>query len=55
MGGMRDGLLGTESQARAGTTGGLDVLAAGDPPGVLGIGDPVPLDTSWVVLDTTIV
>ena len=57
MGGIRDGLLGT--QAKSGTggagTGGLDLFGGGDPPGVLGTDDPepIPLDSSRVIARVT--
>ena len=57
MGGIRDGLLGT--QAKSGTggagTGGLEVFGGGDPPGVLGTDDPepIPLDSTRVIARVT--
>lgn len=41
MGGVRIGILGTDATA-AGRPG--DILGGGDPPGVLGVDDPFPLD-----------
>jgi hypothetical protein len=45
MGGVRAGLLGTEADAvpRVDSNASLDVLGGGDPPGTLGIDDPIPL------------
>jgi Bacterial protein of unknown function (DUF922) len=43
MGGTRPGILGTEADAHAGL-GDDDVLGGGDPPGVLGGDDAIPLD-----------
>jgi cell division septum initiation protein DivIVA len=43
MGGIRSGLLGTEADARAGSNDD-DVLGGGNPPGVLGGDDVIPLD-----------
>jgi Bacterial protein of unknown function (DUF922) len=61
MGGIHDGLLGTQAQARpdskraSGGTQPLDVFGAGDPPGVLGIDvtNPIPLDVSCVIARVT--
>ena len=43
MGGTRPGILGTEADARAASNDD-DVLGGGDPPGVLGVDGPIPLD-----------
>lgn len=55
MGGTRDGLQGTQARSRATSGGGeqLDVLGAGDPPGTLGLDEPVPLDTSRIIARVT--
>lgn len=51
MGGLRVGVLGTEAQAHSGSSGNssLDVFGGGDPPGVLGVDDPIPLDTARII------
>jgi hypothetical protein len=51
MGNARAGVLGTEAQAHAGpgANSSLDVFGGGDPPGVLGVDDPIPLDTARII------
>jgi Bacterial protein of unknown function (DUF922) len=46
MGGVRVGILGTEADVRpaSGRNSTIDVLGGGDPPGTLGVDDPIPLD-----------
>jgi hypothetical protein len=57
MGGIREGLLGTEAQPRggagSGNTSAPDLLGGGDPPGILGIDDPIPLDVSRIIAKVT--
>jgi hypothetical protein len=55
VGGIREGVLGTEAQPRggAGGTSALDVFGGGDPPGVLGVDDPIPLDVSRTIASVT--
>jgi hypothetical protein len=45
MGGVRVGILGTDADARDRPDGSDDILGGGDPPGVLGVDDAIPLDT----------
>lgn len=51
MGGIRDGLQGTQAQSRSTSSGGgqLDVLGGGDAPGTLGLDETVALDTSRII------
>ena len=55
MGGNRSGVLGTEAPVSGGGGGGgaLDFFGGGDPPGVLGIDDPIPLDTARIIASVT--
>lgn len=48
MGGIRDGVLGTEAPAHSGPSGNssIDVFGGGDPPGILGVDQAIPLDES---------
>jgi|SRR5579863_490107 len=55
MGGVRDGVLGTETQPLTGPgrNATLDVFGGGDPPGTLGVDDPIPLDVSRIIAKVT--
>jgi len=58
MGGIRDGVLGTQAQSgNAGRGSGgsitLDVFGGGDLPGVIGIDGPIPLDVTRVIARVT--
>jgi hypothetical protein len=44
MGGVRVGILGTDGEARDRSGGSDDILGGGDPPGVLGVDQAIPLD-----------
>ena len=58
MGGSRDSVFGTQVQSDSAGRGSggsitLDVFGGGDPPGVLGIGGPIPLGVSRIVAKVT--
>jgi len=58
MGGSRDDVFGTQAQSgNAGRGSGgsitLDVFGGGDPPGVLGIDGPIPLDALRIIAKVT--
>jgi Bacterial protein of unknown function (DUF922) len=44
MGGVRVGILGTDADAGSGSDAANDILGGGDPPGVLGANEVIPLD-----------
>jgi hypothetical protein len=48
MGGTRTSLLGTDATANTGSGDDNDVLGGGDPPGTLGISDPIAMSTDTI-------
>jgi len=55
VGGIRDGVMGTQGQA-TGAGGGaapLDIFGGGDPPGVLGLQGAIPLGTGRIIASFT--